>query len=187
MKPYIEPPLTIADIGSMPDDGNRYEVIEGELFVSTAPTIFHQKIVTRIIVAFWLYLRDHPIGEILPGPGIVFDDFSGVIPDLVFYTHEREKRIVAGGRLTAAPEIVIEILSPGSSNERRDRHVKRSLYSVRGVHEYWIVDPATRSIELHAKRKEGGLEFAANLQSGDDLTSAVLPGFRMPVEPIFVE
>ena len=95
MKPYIEPPLTIADIESMPDDGNRYEVIEGELFVSTAPTIFHQKIVTRIIVAFWLYLRDHPIGEILPGPGIVFDDFSGVIPDLCLL-HSRKGKADRG-------------------------------------------------------------------------------------------
>jgi len=169
----------------LPDDGNRYELIEGELFVSTAPTFFHQKILTKIIIAFWQYLREHPIGEMVPGTGVVFDDFNGVIPDLVFVTSERLKKILVGGRLTAAPEIAIEILSPGTANERRDRTVKRNLYSVRGVHEYWIVDPETRSIELHRKRKEGGLEVVANLQCGDELTSAVLPDFRLPVDSIF--
>jgi len=187
MAAYTEPPLTIADLDATPDDGNRYELIEGDIFVSSSPTIFHQSILTRILVAFALYLIEHPIGEIIPGLGIVFDDFNGVIPDLLFLTHERKKHIVENGRLKAAPEIVIEILSPGTANERRDRHQKRKLYSVRGVHEYWIVDPETRSIELLRKRKEGGLEVVANLQCGDELTSPLLPDFRLRVEPLFAE
>ena len=186
MPTYTEPPLTVADLEAAPDDGNRYEVIEGELFVSAAPSFFHQTILTRILIAFSLYLRDYPIGEVVPGAGIVFDDFNGVIPDLAFLTNQRKKQILKDGRLVAAPEIVIEILSPGASNQSRDRHFKRNLYSVRGVHEYWIVDPETRSIELHRKRKEGGLELA-NLQCGDELTSPLLPDFRMPVEPVFAE
>ena len=187
MKTYAEPPLTIADLEAAPDDGNRYELIEGVLFVSTAPNYFHQSIVTRILVAISMHLMEHPIGEVVPGAGIVFDDLNGVIPDLVFLTHERKRQVLVGGRLIAAPEIVIEILSPGASNERRDRHVKRNLYSVRGVHEYWIVDPESRSIELYRKRKEGGLEIAANLQSGDEVTSSVLPDFRLAVELVFAE
>lgn len=187
MPTYTEPPLTIADLEATPDDGNRYELIEGELYVSTAASFFHQSILARIIIALGIYLREHPIGELAPGAGIVFDDFNGVVPDLLFVTYERKRQILSGGRLKAAPEIVIEILSPGAANERRDRHVKRNLYSVRGVHEYWIVDPEARTIELHRKRKEGGLEFVANLQCGDELTSSVLPGFRLPVEPLFAE
>ena len=93
------------------------------------------------LAAFLDYLREHPIGEILPGVGVIFDDYNGVIPDLVFATHERMRKTVADGRFQAAPDIVIEIISPGSSNERRDRHLKRSLYAARGVSEYWIVDP----------------------------------------------
>ena len=187
MAAYTEPPLTITDLEATPDDGNRYELIEGEIFVSTSPTISHQSILTRILVAFALYLIKHPIGEIIPGLGIVFDDFNGVIPDLVFVTNERKKHIVENGRLKAAPEIVIEILSPGTANERRDRHFKRRLYSVRGVHEYWIVDPETRSVELLRKRSEGGLELVANLLSGDELTSPLLPEFRLLIEPLFAE
>jgi Uma2 family endonuclease len=185
MKSYIEPPLTIADLEATPDDGNRYELIEGELYVSTAPTYLHQRILVKIVIAVSGFLAVRPVGEILPGIGVIFDDFSGVIPDLVFFSSERKGHILAGGRLTAAPDIAIEIVSPGASNERRDRQIKRRLYSIHGVGEYWIVDPETRSVELYRKRKQGGLVLAANLQIGDELASSVLHGFRLPIQAIF--
>lgn len=77
MKTYTVPPLIIADLEAMPDDGNRYELIEGELFASTTPTFFHQSILMRLGYAFSLYLREHPIGEVVPGVGVVFDNFNG--------------------------------------------------------------------------------------------------------------
>ena len=187
MKTYTELPLTIADLDATPDDGNRYELIDGELYVSTAPQFFHQSILTAILVAFFEYLRENPIGRVAPGVVVVFDDFNGVIPDLVFLTNERMNKILVGGRLVDAPEIVVEILSPGVSNERRDRHVKRKLYSARGVHEYWIADPDTRSLEIYRNRKQGGLVFHTKLQTGDEVASALLPGFSLPVESIFAE
>jgi Uma2 family endonuclease len=116
---------------------------------------------------------------------VIFDDFNGVIPDLVYFSNERRKHILKGERFCGAPEIVVEILSPGSSNERRDRQVKRKLYSSRGVHEYWIVDRESRTIEVHRKRKEGGLKFIASLQESDDLTSPLLAGFRVRVATLF--
>jgi Uma2 family endonuclease len=185
MKSYIEPPLTIADLEATPDDGNRYELIEGELYVSTAPSYLHQRILMKIAIPVSGFLAVHPIGEILPGIGVIFDDFNGVIPDLVFFTSERKGHILAGGRLTAAPDIAIEIVSPGSSNERRDRQIKRKLYSTHGVGEYWIVDPETRSVDLYRKRKQGGLILAAKLQIEDELVSTILQGFRLPVQSIF--
>jgi hypothetical protein len=120
----------------------------------------------------------NPIGEILPGVGVMLDDYNGVIPDLVFVTHERIGKTLAGGRFQAAPEIVIEILSPGASNERRDRFVKRSLYAARGVAEYWIVDPENRSVELHCRNEAGDPVFVSNIRESNDLSSAFLPGFR---------
>lgn len=78
--------------------------------------------------------------------GVIFDDYNGVIPDLVFATTEKMIRVLADGRFRTAPEIVIEILSPGASNIRRDRHVKLSLYNARGGAEYWIVDPKNRRV-----------------------------------------
>jgi Uma2 family endonuclease len=177
--------LTNADLEAMPEDGNRYEVIEGELYVSSAPAFVHQIILLRIASAFVDYLRQHPIGEIVPGVGVVFDEYNGVIPDLIFATSERMRKALVSGRFRAAPEIVIEILSPGFSNERRDRHVKRSLYAARGVGEYWVVDPENRSLEIHRRNEAGDLVFGESLQRTDNLTSGVLPGFTVRVDTLF--
>jgi Uma2 family endonuclease len=181
MRAHAEFPLTIEDLEVMPDDGNRYELIEGELFVSTAPTIGHQRVIFRVIVVFADYLDHNPCGELLPGIGVVFDRYSGVIPDLVFFTHEREQDISDGRRLNGAPDIVIEILSPGAENQKRDRHHKLKLYSVRGVGEYWLFDPEHRVVLVYRKKKTGGLKLAATLGSGDELTSPLLPGFAASV------
>ena len=185
MSVYTEPPLTIADLEATPDDGNRYELIEGELYVSTSPSFLHQQILFKLIKVFADYLSSNPIGKVTTGVGVIFDDFNGVIPDFVYFSHERRKDILKGERFCGAPEIVVEILSPGASNERRDRQVKRNLYSSRGVHEYWIVNQESRTVEVHRKRKEGGLEFIASLQDSDDLTSPLLAGFRMRVAKLF--
>jgi len=178
--------LTNADLEAMPDDGNRYEVIDGELYVSSAPSFIHQKILINIGIAIGNYLREHPIGQIVPGVGVIFDDYDGVIPDLIFVTNERLRKTLAGGRFHAAPEIVIEILSPGSSNQRRDRQVKRSLYAARGAAEYWIVDPENLSIEVHRRNESGELVFDKSLLQGDELTSGLLPEFSLPVDALFV-
>ena len=178
--------LTNADLEAMPDDGARYEVIDGELYVSTAPGFFHQTTLTNILFAFGAYLKIHPIGRIVPGVGLIFDDYNGVIPDLVFATHERIRTALVGGRFRTAPEIVIEILSPGVSNERRDRHVKRSLYSSGGAGEYWVVDPENRSVDVHSRDETGNLVFEKSLLQGDDLTSGFLPQFTVRVDALFV-
>jgi Uma2 family endonuclease len=178
--------LTNADVESMPDDGNRYELIDGELYVSAAPSFLHQTILANIMFAFRDYLRDHPIGRITPGVGVIFDDYDGVIPDLVFATRERMTRTLAAGRFRAAPEIVIEILSPGTSNIRRDRHVKLSLYNANGVEEYWIVDPENRSVEINRRNEAGDLVLERNLNDRDELTSVVLPGFNVRLDTFFV-
>lgn len=185
MSVYAEPPLTVADLEAAPDDGNRYELIKGELHVSAAPGFFHQQIVGNIFSLFRDFLRSNPIGAVAPGVGVIFDDFNAVIPDVVYLSRERLKRILKNERLHGTPELAIEILSPGSANERRDRQLKRDLYSSRGVDEYWIVDPDARTIDIHRKRKEGGLEFSITLQETEDLTTPLLPGFRAAVSAIF--
>ena len=178
--------LTNADLEAMPEDGNRYELIDGELYVSSAPSYIHQTILMNIGGAFLDYLRAHPIGRIIPGVGVIFDDYNGVIPDLIFVTNERLRKTLAGGRFHAAPEIVIEILSPGSSNQRRDRQVKRNLYAARGAGEYWIVDPENRSVEVHRRNEAGELVLDKSLLQGDELTSGLLPEFSLAVDALFV-
>jgi Uma2 family endonuclease len=185
MSTRTDMPMTVQALDGAPDDGNRYEVIEGELYVSTAPGIPHQSVLGNLYWELGNYLKSHRVGHAYLGIGIVYDDFNGVIPDLLFVSSERLNRILAVDRLKASPEIVIEILSPGASNENRDRTVKRKLYSSRGVSEYWIVNPETRTIAVSRKRKEGGLKPAVVLNDGDDLTTPILPEFRVPVAQIF--
>lgn len=178
----LEPLLTIADLDSMPEDGNRYELIEGELFVSRADTLVHQQTVGTAMFLFKLYLRENPLGEILPGPGVIFSDFSGVIPDLAYVSFERGKEIATGDRLTGAPELIIEVLSPGTENHRRDEHAKRQLYKKYGVKEYWILDPQQRTVQVFRTAR---LKLTATLGVRDVLTTPLLPGLRCPVKEIF--
>ena len=178
----LEPLLTIADIDSMPEDGNRYELIEGELFVSRADTLIHQRTVRNVLVLFAQYLRENPVGEIFPGPGVIFSDFSGVIPDLVYFSCERGKEIATGDRITGAPELIIEILSPGTENRRRDEHAKRQLYKKYGVKEYWILDPQRQTDQVFRTAR---LKLTATLGVRDVLSTPLLPGFRCSVKEIF--
>jgi Uma2 family endonuclease len=179
--------LTIADLEATPDDGNRYELIDGELYVSTAPGFFHQSALMNLSAHLWNYLRANPIGTVSPGIGVIFDDHNGVVPDLVYTGKARLREYLIGGRLTGPPEIAIEILSPGSSNEKRDRHIKLSLYAARGVEEYWILDPENRSIEIHRRSGSGKLDFRENLRGEDRLATPLLPGFDLPVAEVFAQ
>ena len=184
MAARIEPLMTVEDLDAMPDDGNRYEVIEGELFVSRAPGLPHQIVSGNFFAHFWNYLARNPIGRIVATPGLIFGQYGAVIPDLVFYTHERGEEIIANDRLIAAPDIVIEILSPGRENISRDRIAKRQLYAKYGVKEYWIADSENRSIEIY-RLTDKGLELAAMLRLGDEITSPLLPGFSCSLSKIF--
>lgn len=177
MAAKLEPILTIADVDSMPEDGNRYEVIEGELFVSRAPSLTHQDVVVNLVFAFKEYLRENPIGKVWPGPGVILCDFSGVIPDVVYISNERRREIATGFRITGAPDLIIEILSPGAENERRDRHTKRQLYRKYGVKEYWVVDPEGSAIAIYRTSK---LKLVAKLGIRGHVTTPLLPGFRCP-------
>ena len=147
MGSYAEPPLTVTVLDAAPPDGNRYELIKGKLYVSAAPSYFHQAVILNLAIAIREYLRLHPIGDVAAGIGIVFDPFNAVVPDLIFITKARKARLLAGGRLVGAPELVVEVLSPGTANEGRDRHLKRELYSEYGVEEYWVFDLEYRCVE----------------------------------------
>ena len=182
MTTNIKPLMTIADLEAMPDDGNRYEIIEGELFVSCAPGLTHQRVLGNLLVLISTYLRENPIGEIISTPGLILSEFSGVIPDLVFFTHELGKEIISGERLVAAPAMVVEILSPGAENTRRDRVAKRQLYAKHRVAEYWIVDFAERTVEVLTGES---LAVETKLKGVDVLTSTCLPGFSCPTDAVF--
>ncbi len=184
MTTNLKPLLTIADLDAMPeDDGYRYEVIEGELFVSRSPGLTHQIVSDNLIVLLRIFLKSNAVGVAVSTPGLVLSEYSGVIPDVVYFSNQR-RNIVSDQRLTSAPDLVVEILSPGTENTKRDRVAKRALYAKHGVSEYWIVDSESRAVEIY--RLEGrSLEPYVTFVHGETLSTAVLPGFSCAVSEIF--
>src|SRR5256714_13026073 len=89
MASRIEPLMTVADLDACPDDGNRYELIGGELFVSRAPRLPHQLVLQHLQMNLYNFLQANPLGLLAPGSGAVFSEFDAVIPDLVFARKER--------------------------------------------------------------------------------------------------
>ena len=178
-------PLTIADWDAMPfEDGYRYEIIEGELFVSCSPGLTHQRVLANLISLILVFLEENPIGEAIPTPGLVLDEHSGVIPDLVMFLNQQRDTIITGERLTGPPALVIEIVSPGSANVKRDRVAKLQLYSKYGVTEYWIVDPGNRTVDQYVAR-DSSLTLLETLREEDTLSTSILPGFSCPLSQIF--
>jgi Uma2 family endonuclease len=184
MSAQLETLLTNKDLEGLPRDGNRYELIEGELYGSTAPELIHQRTIGRLFRAFTIYLDEKPIGEILYGPGVILSDYDGVIPDLVYLSNERRDQIATGTRIYGAPNLVIEVLSPGMQNMERDRKLKLKLYDKYGVDEYWIADTRARAIEVY-RRDAGKLQFFTTFVSDETITSSLLPEFNCGVADLF--
>jgi Uma2 family endonuclease len=149
--------ITWQDVQQLPDDGNRYEAIEGELYVTPAPKVHHQRVSRRLERALYALVQDSGLGEILHAPiGVEFPATAeGVQPDIIFVSSER-RGIVADDWIRGAPDLVVEILSPTTA--ARDRGVKRKLYERQGVAEYWIVDPDAAAVEVWRFADEPGFE-----------------------------
>src|SRR5437867_2349484 len=173
------------DLEALPDDGKRYEIIDGELYVSKQPHYYHQRLCTKLSALLDTWSDQTKLGEVTAAPGLIFADDDDVAPDLVWSSFSRLETVLgADGKLHAAPELVIEVLSPGPRNESRDREAKLKLYSRRGVSEYWIVDWIARLIEVY-RREQVQLTLASTLFESDDLASPLLPGFSASVAELF--
>ncbi len=176
---------TSADLELMPDNGNRYEIINGELFVTRAPHWKHQTTCGRLFTALDMWSIATKSGKTAMGAGVIFGDKDDVIPDVVWVSKEKyEVLIDQAGHLLGAPDLAIEVLSAGTENERRDREVKLKLYSSRGVLEYWIADWRAKQIQVY-RREQGVLKLAMTLFESDTLTSPLLPDFSCLISQIF--
>jgi Uma2 family endonuclease len=168
-----------------PVEGYRYEVLDGELHVSKQPTWHHQFACGELHVVLGAWNHSERLGAVMEAPGLVFDAESAAAPDLVWISWSRlrsgEDR---SGHLTIAPELVIEVLSSGSSNERRDREPKLAVYAREGVEEYWILDWRHRSIQVY-RRFDDALEHVQTLTGDAVLESPLLPGFRVALSRLW--
>ncbi len=136
---------TVEMVRALPDDGNRYEVIDGELYVTPAPSLIHQRAVLQLAFELAPYLRQHAVGEVIISPAdVMFGPTNMVEPDLFVIP-------LVGGPLPRAWEdvgrllLAVEVLSP--STLRTDRGKKRELYQRKGVPEYWIVDVENGTVD----------------------------------------
>ncbi|HXG66305.1 MAG TPA: Uma2 family endonuclease [Blastocatellia bacterium] len=176
---------TSADLASLPDDGKRYEIIDGELYVSKQPHWYHQAACFKLCHKLESWNEQTNLGQVNIAPWVIFAEDDDVAPDAVWISNGRLAAALAeDGHLHAAPEIVMEVLSPGSRNESRDREAKLKLYSRRGVSEYWIINWRTRQIEVY-RREQARLFLFATLNESDTLESPLLPGFSCAVASVF--
>ncbi|HLH22285.1 MAG TPA: Uma2 family endonuclease [Chloroflexota bacterium] len=188
---------TVEDLEALPyDEWRRYEIIDGELYVSTAPRREHQLACAFSTTELVNWNARIGLGEVLPGAAIVFSNHDGVVPDVLWISKERLAVLLDdGGHLRGAPELVVEVLSPGAANERRDREVKLQLYSAFGVEEYWLLDWRQQTVAVYRRRGAGGaaagasevasLQLVATLGPDDTLTSPLVPGFAVRVARLF--
>ena len=177
---------SIQDIDVLPqNEWTTYEIIDGELFVTRSPHRKHQQVAGRIYRALDAWSQAAGLGEAIFAPGVVLSDSDNIIPDVVWVSDEKINVIEdEAGHLTAIPELVVEALSPGIQNIRRDREAKLKLYSIQGAQEYWIIDRFTKQLEVY-RREQARLTLVMTLGMEDTLTSPLLPEFSCAISQIF--
>ncbi|MEM7793835.1 MAG: Uma2 family endonuclease [Cyanobacteria bacterium P01_C01_bin.118] len=176
---------TIDDLEGLPENGNRYEIIDGELYTPRAPHVDHQDVAGAIYAELRSWSKQSGLGRATFGPGVIFSSTDAVIPDVVWVSNEQAKLLLDdSGHFTGAPEIVIEVLSQTQKDKERDRKTKLKLYSNQGVVEYWIFDRELNLIEIY-RREVGQLVKAMTIYAADMLTSPILPGFSCRIVNLF--
>ncbi len=175
---------TVDDYMALTDEYPRYELLEGELIEMVSPTSRHQIISANLFAILDPFCRARRLGRVLTAPlDVILSRRIVVQPDLIFIAKARRKELIQE-RIVGAPDLLVEILSPTSS--QRDLNQKRKLYARHGVQEYWIVDPEDATLEV--QRLQGKvLSTMALFETGQKLTSPTFPGLELDVAQVFAE
>ena len=173
---------TYEDYAALPDDGNRYEVIEGELVMAPAPRVSHQRCSFNLGLIVGPYVKAHGLGEILAAPcDVVLDARNVLQPDLIFISKTRSE-VVTEKNLQGAPDLAVEILSPSSL--RRDRVQKMRIYARHGVAHLWLIDAQARTLEELVL--DGSTYRLASACEGDEVfRPAIFPGLEVPLKEVW--
>lgn len=166
------------DIWDCPDDGKRYEVIEGALYVSTAPDLDHQRPVVGLAGFIWTYLRRSRLGEVFVSPvGLILDEENGLQADVVYVSHQRAGILTRRG-IRGVPDLEVEVLSP--STQGQDYGVKMRRYAAAGVPHYWIADPATHTLAAYELGQQG-YQLTGTFGPDDTFRPPIFPGLEIPI------
>ncbi|MBN1698630.1 MAG: Uma2 family endonuclease [Spirochaetales bacterium] len=172
--------LTYRDFILFPDNGKRHELIDGDHFITPAPSIRHQIVSKNIEYLFERYFRNSDTGIILDAPVDVYlSDFDIVEPDLIIIKKENQK-IIRDNYIKGHPDMVVEIISP--STQKNDIELKKHLYEKYGVEEYWIVDPDNNEVQQYVLR-EGTYMKRGTFTDG--ITAHILPDLSIDLKKIF--
>jgi Uma2 family endonuclease len=170
--------LTWTALQAWPEDGKRYELIDGVLHVSPSPNTRHQRVVMLIATELVLWTREHG-GQVLAGPYDVYVHEREYVEPDVLYVHADRVTLFEERRLPAPPDLVVEVTSPG--NRRVDLRAKRDLYARFGVPEYWVVDLQEERVLVH---RQGALDAPVERRRGEDLDCVRAPGFTLAVSTV---
>jgi Uma2 family endonuclease len=176
--------LTYDDYASIPEDGQRHEILDGEHYVSPAPLIPHQEVSSNLHTELGPFIKKHRLGKLLAAPtDVILSPYDVVQPDFLFISSQRFG-IITRENVQGAPDLVIEILSPGTRS--RDEGTQREVYERYGVPEYWTLDSDRKTIRIY-RRLGNRLRLVSELSAAaeDLLTTPLLPGLEIRLADIF--
>jgi Uma2 family endonuclease len=180
----VRPRVSYADLERAPEDGRRYELYDGEVYVVPAPLPRHQ-VVQQLIAELLRRYAQACGGFAVDSPiDIVFSEYDVLQPDIVFFAPSRAHLIDLDHVIRHPPDLCVEIVSP--STEATDRGRKMQMFARYGVTEYWIVDPGTRTIEIH-RLGDGAYVLQETKSGAESVTSPVVPGLTFRADSIFPE
>lgn len=173
--------FTYEDYKHTPED-KRYELLDGDLIMVPAPRIVHQRNAKKLSRLLDDFVEEHDLGEVFIAPcDVVLSETDVVQPDILFVSKERSY-IITEDNIRDAPDLVIEVLSP--STAQRDRTLKRTLYALHGVPEYWQADSDAKNVAV-LTLDNGEYKVAGIYGEGQTLVSPLLPGFTLEIDGIF--
>jgi Uma2 family endonuclease len=175
---------TYEDYKLLPDDRNRYEIIDGELYLTPSPITAHQRISIKLALELETFGSKYKLGKVFYAPfDVILSRHDVVQPDLLFVSQKRQA-IITEKNIQGAPDLVIEIISPETKG--RDLGLKKKLYAKSGAQEYWIVYHQEKKVELYALSKNQYL-LSSTFTQTDSLKSKLLRGFEIDLAHIFTE
>lgn len=181
----VRPRVSYANLERAPEDGCRYELYDGEVFVVPSPLPKHQVVAITVAEMLRQYAREHG-GFCVASPiDIVFSDYDVLQPDVIYFSSDRAHLVDLNRVIRHAPDLCVEVLSPSTAST--DRGKKMQMFARYAVPEYWILDPVAESIEIYELRDAAYELKVSATDAGEVISSAAVPGLTFTAGSLFPE